>query len=58
MNLDNGACGPDGCHDQYAIDHGHRNFLEVISISVGITVVLGLTMWFYGAWCGEGLGRC
>ena len=49
MNLDNGACGPDGCHGEFALDHGHRNFIEVVSVSMALALIAGLLMWFYVA---------
>lgn len=46
MNLDNGACGPDGCHDAAADDHGYTNFRLVVCITTGLAVMAGLLLWW------------
>lgn len=45
MNLDNGGCGPDGCHDDSADDHGYKRFVWVTTITSGIVIACGIAAW-------------
>lgn len=45
MNLDNGACGPEGCEVNGTFDHGHSWFVMVTTITTLLMAAFGYALW-------------
>lgn len=45
MNLDNGACGPEGCEVNGTFDHGHSWFVMVTTITTLLMATFGYALW-------------
>jgi cytochrome b subunit of formate dehydrogenase len=45
MNLDNGACGPEGCVIDGTVDAGRSIFVLVVVLTTSMMLLTGVVLW-------------